>query len=55
MPLTIRRSEKSVPVLVLVEAASRMDSPRTDILAEIIRRTMFWRKERLGVGLPARR
>lgn len=61
MTTTIRRrlpsEDKPLPPgMISVEGtAYSVGDRRPDVLEEIVRRAFFWRKERLGVGLPPRR
>jgi hypothetical protein len=55
-----RRTEDCKPLsegMISVEGVtySVPEGQRPDVFEETIRRRFFWRRERLGVGLPARR
>jgi hypothetical protein len=54
MGSVIIRKSGTVKLAGVVFSESQGEA-RTDILAEIVKRTIGWRKERLGVGLPPRR
>lgn len=48
---------KHMPIVKIADVvfSDSQGEARTDILGEILKRTRFWQKERLGVGLPPRR
>jgi hypothetical protein len=56
MQRTIRRGPVQGMITVQGEARSMgEETPKSLILQEIRRLSLFWRRERLGVGLPPRR